>query len=136
MLDLCAVTLTRCPILLQGGTSGEGAAAADEAEAEDLPAYQFRMGLGNTTMQTKCTLVLLIVICNCGQPACCSRRCPALLADCLHIAEDIPAYVMQHPLGGVATCCGCWAASARAQPRCMWLAHLDATACFRKQVPL
>jgi hypothetical protein len=31
----------------QGGASGEGAAAADEAEAEDLPAYQFRMGLGD-----------------------------------------------------------------------------------------
>jgi hypothetical protein len=43
--DLWAIA-ERLP-LQQGGTSGEGAAAAEEAEAEDLPAYQFRMGLAS-----------------------------------------------------------------------------------------
>jgi hypothetical protein len=42
-------------MLRQGGTSGEGAAAAEEAEAEDLPAYQFRMGLGEMINQMKRT---------------------------------------------------------------------------------
>lgn len=34
------------PLRQHGGPGGGGNASDDEAEAEDLPAYQFRMGLG------------------------------------------------------------------------------------------